>query len=151
MTMKPVLQLTVDCADSERLAVFWATALGYDVEAAPAPFATWRAYWLARGLSEEDLGEGDCSDSVVDPTGAGPRIWFQQVPEAKTVKNRLHLDLGVGGGRDVPFATRRERVLAEVARLEAAGASRLRLTDAEDANSFTALMGDPEGNEFCVH
>ncbi|GAA2332203.1 VOC family protein [Streptomyces kunmingensis] len=151
MTITPRLQLTVDCADPERLARFWAAALGYQVEPAPAPFATWRAYWLSEGLTEEELGEGDCSDSVIDPKGAGPRIWFQQVPEGKVVKNRLHLDLGVGGGRSVPFGVRRERVLAEVARLETEGASQVRIADSEESNSFSALMHDPEENEFCVH
>ncbi|MFF4014975.1 VOC family protein [Streptomyces sp. NPDC001843] len=147
----PKIQLTIDCADPERLAAFWAAALRYQVEPPPAPFATWRAYWLDQGVSEEELGSGDCSDSVVDPNGVGPRIWFQQVPEPKAVKNRLHLDLGVGGGRGVPFATRKERVLAEVERLETAGASQLRVQDSEDSNSFSVLMQDPEGNEFCVH
>ncbi|MGW3494362.1 VOC family protein [Streptomyces sp. NPDC001020] len=145
------LQLTIDCADPERLAAFWAAALGYEVEPPPAPFATWRAYWLDQGLSEEELGTGDCSDSVIDPRGTGPRIWFQQVPEPKGVKNRLHLDLGVSGGRSVPFAVRKERVLAKVTRLESAGASRLRIQDSEDSNSIAVVMQDPEGNEFCVH
>ncbi|MFJ3307170.1 VOC family protein [Streptomyces sp. NPDC086549] len=78
-------------------------------------------------------------------------MWFQQAPEPRVVKNRLHLDLGVSGGRSVPFATRKERVLAEVARLEAAGASRLRIEDSEGSGSFFAVMHAPEGNEFCVH
>ena len=145
------LQLTIDCAEPERLAAFWAAALGYRVEPPPAPFATWRAYWLDQGVSEEELGAGDCSDSVIDPDGVGPRIWFQQVPEPKAVKNRLHLDLGVSGGRGVPFATRKERVLAQVALLETAGASRLRVEDSEGSGSFFVVMEDPEGNEFCVH
>jgi len=147
----PKLQLTVDCADPERLAVFWAAALGYEVEPPPAPFTSWRAYWLDQGLPEEELGTGEGSDAVVDPRGVGPRIWFQQVPEPKTVKNRLHLDLGVSGGRGVPFATRKERVLAEVARLERAGASRLRVEESEKSGSCFVVMRDPEGNEFCVH
>ncbi|MBX7550845.1 VOC family protein [Streptomyces sp. NPDC004232] len=151
MVTRPTLQLTVDCAEPERLAVFWAVALGYEVEPPPAPFATWRAYWLDQGVPEEELGTGDCADSVIDPRGVGPRIWFQQVPEPKAGKNRLHLDLGVSGGRSVPFATRKERVLAEALRLESAGAARLRVQDAESSGSFSVVMRDPEGNEFCVH
>ncbi|MFB7508252.1 VOC family protein [Streptomyces broussonetiae] len=151
MTTHATLQLTIDCAEPERLVAFWAVALGYEVEPPPAPFATWRAYWVDQGLPEEELGTGDCSDSVIDPRGVGPRIWFQQVPEPKAVKNRLHLDLGVSGGRTVPFATRKERVLAEMARLESAGASRLRIEDSQASGSFSVLMQDPEGNEFCVH
>nr|WP_069771286.1 VOC family protein [Streptomyces sp. LUP30] len=151
MITHPKIQLTVDCAEPERLVAFWAAALGYEVEPPPAPFASWRAYWLDQGLSEEELGTGDCGDSVVDPRGVGPRIWFQQVPEPKATKNRLHLDLGVSGGRGVPFATRRERVLAEVARLESAGASPLRVEESEESGSCFVVMQDPEGNEFCVH
>ncbi|MFF4138905.1 VOC family protein [Streptomyces mirabilis] len=151
MITNPRLQLTIDCAEPERLATFWAAALGYEVEPPPAPFASWRAYWLDQGLSEEELGTGDSSDSVVDPQGVGPRIWFQQVPEPKATKNRLHLDLGVSGGRGVPFATRKERVLAKVARLESAGASRLRVEESEESGSCFVVMQDPEGNEFCVH
>ncbi|MFE4605327.1 VOC family protein [Kitasatospora indigofera] len=149
--MRPRFQLTVDCADPERLAAFWAAALGYRVEPAPEPFPTWRAYWLDQGVPEEELGTGDCSDSIVDPDGAGPRIWFQQVPEPKAVKNRLHPDLGVGGGRGVPFATRRERVRTEAARLERLGATRLRTEDSPGTGSCSVVMRDPEGNEFCVH
>ncbi|MFF1867828.1 VOC family protein [Kitasatospora herbaricolor] len=149
--MKPKLQLTVDCAEPDRLAAFWAAALGYRIEPAPAPFPTWRAYWLDQGVPEEELGTGDCSDSIVDPDGTGPRIWFQQVPEAKAVKNRLHPDLGVSGGRGVPFETRRERVRSEADRLERLGATRLRTEDSPDTGSCSVLMQDPEGNEFCVH
>jgi len=134
----PKLQLTVDCADPERLAVFWAAALGYEVEPPPAPFTSWRAYWLDQGLPEEELGTGEGSDSVVDPRGVGPRIWFQQVPEPKTVKNRLHLDLHAGP----------ERREAEVDRLVALGATVLARIDEPGTKHVT--LADPEGNEFCV-
>ncbi|MEZ0067321.1 hypothetical protein ABIA32_003334 [Streptacidiphilus sp. MAP12-20] len=151
MITHPTLQLTIDCAEPERIAAFWAAALGYEVEPPPASFATWRAYWLDQGVPEEELGTGDCSDSVIDPRGVGPRSWFQQVPESKAVKNRLHLDLGVSGGRSVSFATRKERVLAEMTRLESLGASRQRIQDSENSGSFSVVMQDPERNEFCVH
>jgi hypothetical protein len=72
----------------------------------------------------EELGIGD--DRIIDPAGHGPRIWFQVVPEGKTVKNRLHLDIGVSGGRSVPIEVRRQRVDAEAARLAAAGATIVR-------------------------
>ncbi|MFI2301770.1 VOC family protein [Actinacidiphila glaucinigra] len=144
-------QLTIDCADPEGQAHFWATALRYRVEDAPDGFPTWREYWLSVGVPEEELGKGDCSDSVVDPEGAGPRIWFQQVPEGKVVKNRLHLDVMVGGDRaEVPLETRRERVEAEVGRLVAAGASRLRVLSEPGVDHYGVVMQDPEGNEFCV-
>jgi catechol 2,3-dioxygenase-like lactoylglutathione lyase family enzyme len=147
--MATKLQVAIDCADPERLVRFWAGALGYKVEDPPGGFDTWRAYWLSQGIPEEELGEGDCSDSVVDPAGIGPRIWFQQVPEGKVVKNRVHLDLGVSGGRTVPVEIRKERVDAEVGRLIGAGATQQRVQ--EGAGSYAVVMQDPEGNEFCVH
>jgi catechol 2,3-dioxygenase-like lactoylglutathione lyase family enzyme len=147
--MATKIQVTIDCADPERLARFWADALGYKIEDAPAGFATWRSYWRSVGIPEDELGDGDCNDSIVDPTGTGPRIWFQAVPERKTVKNRLHLDLDASGGRAVPLATRKLRVEAEAERLVAAGATRLR--ELEEGGGYFVVMQDPEGNEFCIH
>jgi hypothetical protein len=111
MTTK--LQVAIDCADPERLARFWAGALGYKVEDPPAGFDTWRAYWLSQGVPEEELGEGDCSDSVVDPAGVGPRIWFQQVPEGKRDEPRTDAVVPVTAsaraemGRHTAFGRRR--------------------------------------------
>jgi Glyoxalase-like domain len=87
-------------------------------------------------------------NAVVDPDGNGPRIYFQRVPEAKTVKNRLHLDLNVGGGEGTPPEEGRRRVDAEVERLLGAGATRLGAVE-EDGGYFVNLQ-DPEGNEFDV-
>ena len=99
---------------------------------------------------EELAGEPDAPDRLVDPAGVGPKFWFQKVPEAKTVKNRLHLDLTVSGGRSAPPARgRRAAVEAEVARLSAAGASAVRVVD-DPVSYFVVPMHDPEGNEFCV-
>src|SRR5215207_9882193 len=91
------MQVTIDCADPGRLARFWATALGYRLEEPPDGFASWQEYWVSRGLPPEEVEDG--YDSIVDPDGVGPRVWFQPVPEAKVVKNRVHLDLDVGRGR----------------------------------------------------
>jgi hypothetical protein len=66
------------------------------------------------------------------------------------VKNRLHLDLKVSGGREVPLDTRRQRVTAEVARLVAAGATRLRVLERKGLDHYAVVLQDPEGNEFCV-
>ncbi|MFJ4848510.1 VOC family protein [Streptomyces sp. NPDC088733] len=144
-------QLTVDCADPAAQVRFWAAALRYTPEEAPGGFPTWREYWLSIGVPEEELGDSDCCDSIVDPEGAGPRIWFQQVPEGKSVKNRLHLDVKVGGRReDVPLPVRKERVDAEGERLLAAGASRLRVLSTPDIDHYGVVLRDPEGNEFCV-
>ncbi|MFF2523324.1 VOC family protein [Streptomyces liangshanensis] len=150
--METTLQLTIDCADPVRLVAFWSEALGYVPEPAPDGHATWRAYWIAAGVPEEELppGAGDAAESIVDPAGRGPRVWFQQVPERKAGKNRLHLDLKVGGGREVPRAVRAERVSATVERLVEAGAGVLRTTDEPDAGQYAVLLRDPEGNEFCV-
>lgn len=77
-----------------------------------------------------------------------PRIYFQRVPEGKTAKNRLHLDLNVGG-RDVPLETRKQLVNAEVARLKALGATDERGA-MEREGEYWVRMNDPEGNEFCI-
>src|SRR5680860_917362 len=97
-------QITIDCADPALLTRFWATALGYVVPDPPTGFDDWTAYWRSVGVPDDELGDGD--DRLVDPDGVGPNLWFQLVPEGKVVKNRLHLDLDVGGGRDVSLETR---------------------------------------------
>jgi len=149
--MATTFQLTIDCADPARLTRFWAIALGYRLEDPPGGFDTWNNYWRSIGVPEEELDDAvDASDSLVDPDGVGPRIWFQQVPEGKVVKNRLHLDLKVGGGRDIPLETRRERVDAEASRLVEAGAVRARLLSQGGLDHYAWTLQDPEGNEFCV-
>jgi hypothetical protein len=115
-----------DCAHPASLARFWAATLdGYAV----APYDDAE---LAR-LREMGIDDAEDDPSVlVEPAGAGLRLWFQRVPEPKEVKNRLHLDV---------FA---EDVDAEVARLEQLGARVVeRLED-------HPILHDPEGNEFCV-
>jgi len=150
--MELTLQLTIDCADPERLVAFWSEALGYVPEPPPGGHATWREYWAAMGVPEEELpvGVGDNPESIVDPAGKGPRVWFQVVPEVKAGKNRIHFDLKVGGGRDVPLAVRMQRVTTKVESLIEAGAKVLRTTDEPDMAHYAVLLQDPEGNEFCV-
>ncbi len=142
-------QLVIDCADPDRLARFWAAALGYQLEPPPAGFATWDDYWRDFGVGEEDLGIGE--DRIIDPDGRGPRIWFQVVPERKTVKNRWHLDVHVSGGRAVPSETRRQRVDAEARRLGDLGATLVGVVDTEGLDHYAVAMKDPEGNEFDVN
>jgi hypothetical protein len=146
--MADAYQITIDCRDPDRMARFWAPALGYELEGAPEPFESWKAYWLSVGVPEHEVDDG--YDSIVDPAGLRPRIWFQSVPEAKRVKNRLHFDLLVGGGRSVPLVERRLRVEAEIERLTAAGATLLRVMDAPDQDHFAAALADVEGNEFDI-
>lgn len=134
-----MFQIAMDCSSAHRMTQFWAIALGYEVEPPSDGFATWNDYWRSIGVGEDELDqEGDGSDSLTDPAGRGPRIWFQEVPETKTGKNRLHFDLGVSGGRGVPLDRRRARVDAEADRLVAAGATRTQEVPTE-------------GNEFDVH
>jgi hypothetical protein len=145
-------QLTVDCADPGRLVEFWCAALGYVPEPAPAGWAGWLEYWRAAGIPDEDLdGAEDGSGAVVDPDGVLPRVWFQQVPEGKTAKNRLHLDVRHTPGREhAPYAERRAAVEAEAQRLVRLGATVAWVNAPEGADYFGVTMRDPEGNEFCV-
>jgi hypothetical protein len=144
------LQLTVDCQDPQLLVAFWCSALGYVVEPPPDGFDTWNNYWRSRGIPDDELPvDVDASDSIVDPAGVGPRIWFQVVPETKAMKNRLHLDVIVAG-RELPLDERRRLVDAEVARLSALGAAAMRTNAAEGVEHYGVVMQDPEGNEFCV-
>lgn len=142
-------QLVVDCADPDLLAHFWAAALGYVIEPPPEGFATWDDWRRDIGLPEEELGSG--ADSIVDPEGRGPRVWFQVVPDVKSVKNRLHLDVRASGPRSLPMATRVEQVEAEVRRLCDLGATRLRALTEEGLDHYAVAMTDPEGNEFDVN
>jgi hypothetical protein len=103
--------VSFDAADALVLATFWAGALGSDVD--------------------EDSTSGK---AFVEAAGwGGPNIWFNRVPEPKTAKNRMHLDLRAPGG-----------VAEEVARLERLGATVL------VRHEHHVIMADPEGNEFCV-
>ncbi|WP_263363334.1 VOC family protein [Nocardiopsis listeri] len=104
------------------------------------------------GIPEEELpgDAGETPESIVDPAGRGPRVWFQQVPEPKVVKNRVHPDLKVGGGRRVPLSERVRRVTAVVERSTAAGGTVLRVLDHPETEYYAVVLQDPEGNEFCV-
>ncbi|GIF51588.1 glyoxalase [Asanoa ferruginea] len=122
----------------------------YDPAPPPEGFASWHAWYRSVGVPEEELTGPDGPDRIVDPAGVGPKFWFQQVPEPKTVKNRLHLDLAVSGGRAQPLAERRAVIEAEVHRLGAAGAHVFRIHDDPANDYFAVVLQDPEGNEFCV-
>ncbi len=146
-------QLTIDCTDPARLVSFWAPVLGYRVQPPPPGHATWNDWYLSMGVPAEELDpDGDGSDRIFDPTGRGPTIWFQPVPEAKVVKNRFHFDIYPPGGRDreQPWAERVPSIDARVAALVEAGASVRNRTVDEAHHIYTAVMLDPEGNEFCV-
>ena len=91
-------QVTFDCADPDRLADFWAGVLGYKKQDPPAGYDTWPAFLTAQGVPED---QWDTRSAIVDSEGRGARIFFQRVPEPKTVKNRVHLDVSVSGGPSV--------------------------------------------------
>jgi hypothetical protein len=137
-------QVTFDCADPDRQAGFWAAALGYQVQPPPEGYASWQAFLEARGIAYEP----GAASAVVDPEGIGPRLFFQRVPEPKTAKNRVHLDLNVPDGRELSEEERRTVVLSEVDRLIGLGATQHRAV--EENGEFWVVMTDPEGNEFCV-
>ncbi|MEU4803227.1 VOC family protein [Actinosynnema sp. NPDC023587] len=135
------IDLTLDCADARLLAEFWKTALGYVDEPPPAPFTT-REEWLAHlGVPEDD--SADDGAWLCDPDGVGPGLSILKVPEPKTAKNRLHLDIRVSGHGGPE--ERWERIRAESERLVAAGGKVL-----VEVDGHHVVMADPEGNEFCV-
>lgn len=142
-------QLVINCTDPDLLTPFWAAALGYVLEPPPAGFASWDDWRRDIGLPESELGGG--ADSIIDPDGAGPRIWFQVVPDGKTVANRLHLDIHVSGGRANPIETRRQRVDAEARRLAELGATLVGPLSDEGIDHYAVAMRDPEGNEFDIN
>ncbi|MFG3260011.1 VOC family protein [Streptomyces sp. NPDC048172] len=137
------VQITFDCASPERVARFWCEVLGYVVPPPPDGFATWDAY--NDSLAPEDR---DASFVCQDPSGAGPRLFFQRVPEGKTVKNRVHLDVRVGTG--LVGEERLAALEAECARLVPLGAVRVRLLLADENDESCLVMQDVEGNEFCL-
>jgi predicted enzyme related to lactoylglutathione lyase len=108
------LLVVLDCVDADALADFWASALGFRRDAFDPPYVR-----------------------LIDPKERWPNLLLQQVPEPKTGKNRMHLDIQVAD------------VQAEVDRLTALGAC---VVDPphDDAGFLTAILADPQGNEFCV-
>lgn len=136
-------QVTFDCAEPERVARFWCEVLGYVLPSPPEGFATWDDFHST--LPPEQRGAFfACSD----PSGVGPRLFFQRVPEGKVVKNRVHLDVRVGTG--LVGAERLAALEAECARLVLLGAVRGKLLLADEDNESCQLMQDVEGNEFCL-
>jgi glyoxalase superfamily protein len=142
-------QLVIDCTSPDLLAHFWAETLHYVIEPPPAGFDSWDDFYRSIGVPEDELGVG--ADSIADPRGEGPRIWFQIVPEKKSLKNRLHIDVNASGGRGSSLETRRERVDAEAARLVALGATRRQAITEEGLDHYAVAMADPEGNEFDIN
>ncbi|WP_067132116.1 VOC family protein [Microtetraspora malaysiensis] len=137
------IQVTFDCAEPERVARFWCEVLGYVAPRPPEGFASWDDF--NRTLPPE---QRDSWFACSDPSGAGPRLYFQRVPEGKVVKNRLHLDVRVGIG--LVGEERLAALEAECSRLIQLGAVRVRLLPADEVNESVVVMQDVEGNEFCL-
>ena len=149
-------QLTIDANDPGRLVEFWAPVLGYEVQPPPEGYVSWNDWYLSVGVPPGELDPTrDSVDRIQDPTGAGPKIWFQIVPEEKAGKNRFHFDVyPTGRDRSLPIERRREIVEAKVAELVERGAS-VRNRSSDDGlvqyqDHYFVVMLDPEGNEFCV-
>lgn len=138
-------QVTMDATDPTRLAEFWAAALGYQVQPPPPGFTSWPEFLAAQGVPKEDWG---AASAIVDADGVRPRFFFQRVPEPKTAKNRVHIDLQAGGGPGVPLEEQRRSVRTEVERLVALGATEV--SEHADLGVHWVVMRDPEGNEFCA-
>lgn len=137
--MPPTVQIAFDAGDPHALARFWAAALGYEVE----DHTEIVTRLLATGQVREDevLVDGDrrsFADVTACSSARGPRLFFQRVPEPKSAKNRVHLDLQVGA----------DAAPAEIERLVGLGAS-VAWTVSDRGPVNTTLL-DPEGNELCV-
>ncbi|PWU43615.1 glyoxalase [Micromonospora globispora] len=120
--------LGCDADDPQRIAAFWALALGYVKEP---------------GFDEPD------NASIVDPAGRGPAIGFLKVPEGKSAKNRMHIDVRVAGPGHWDMVERARLIQQKVPELVVAGATVLREEWYGDTLGHV-VMQDPEGNEFCV-
>ena len=133
-------QISFDANDPAGLARFWASALGYVEQPPPQGFDSWQAFAIAMNIPSEVW---DRFAAIIDEDGAGPRVLFQKVPEGKTAKNRLHLDISASAP-DHDWS----KVEAHVRLLADAGATVVE--ERQDEMSKWVVLLDPEGNEFCV-
>ncbi|MFC4018342.1 VOC family protein [Micromonospora sp. GCM10011542] len=134
------VQVTFDCIEPERVGRFWCEVLGYVVTPLEG-FGTWDDF--QHSMPPEEQGSWF---ACVDPSGVGPRLYFQRVPEGKVAKNRVHLDVRVA--YDLEGEERLAALEAECARLVPLGARRERLL--YDGTDACMVMQDIEGNEFCL-
>ena len=152
--MSRTVQITFDARDPRALSTFWRDALGYvhpgppgvDLPEGADPLAAWDDFLARIGVPED---QRNTRSAIEDPEGHGPRLFFQQVPEGKTAKNRVHLDVRAAPG--LQGDERMAALDAECARLVALGAKRVqRVEPAPPMSAGHIVMTDPEGNEFCL-
>ena len=139
--MSTTVQITFDAHDPRALSLFWKEVLGY-----VRVLAAWDEFLARNGVPEEQRNQ---ASALEDPDGVGPRLFFQQVPEDKVAKNRVHLDVRAAPG--LQGEERMAALEAECDRLVARGATRVRRYEPEPPMSAGHIvMTDPEGNEFCL-
>ena len=152
--MSRTVQITFDARDPRALSSFWRDALGYvhpgppgvDLPDGGDPLAAWDEFLARIGVPE---AERNTRSAVEDPDGNGPRLFFQQVPEGKVAKNRVHLDVRAAPG--LQGQARMAELEAECARLVGLGATRVSRHEPEPPMAAGHIvMTDPEGNEFCL-
>jgi catechol 2,3-dioxygenase-like lactoylglutathione lyase family enzyme len=140
------VQVTFDCGDPDALCRFWCEVLGYQLQPPPPGFEDWDAFLDSVGVPAD---QRNSRSAALPVAGHGPRLFFQRVPEGKTAKNRVHLDV-----RAAPGTSGDERMAAlegECERLVGLGGSRLRRVEPDGAmEAGFIVMQDPEGNEFCL-
>ena len=152
--MSATIQITFDTHDPHRLSLFWKEVLGYVHPGPPGfdhatgadPHEAWEGFLDRIGVP---ASERNGVSALEDPDGDGPRLFFQRVPEDKTAKNRVHLDVRAAPGLE--GEARMAALEAECERLVALGAARIRRHEPEPPMSGGFIvMPDPEGNEFCL-
>ena len=148
------VQVTFDAHDPRALSSFWRDLLGYihpgppgvDLAEGADPLAAWDDFLAQIGVPEE---QRNSRSAIEDPEGHGPRLFFQQVPEDKVAKNRVHLDVRASPG--LQGDERMAALEAECTRLVTLGATRIRRDEpAPPMEGGHIVMADPEGNEFCL-
>lgn len=152
--MTAEIQVTFDAHDPRALGLFWRAALDYAVDPPPGgeigdPVETadaWLAFLTRVGVPD---ALHNSRFAIIDPSGSGPRVFFQQVPEDKAAKNRVHLDVRAAPGRQGD--DRMAALEAACERLVALGAARGERFEPDGGMSAGHIsMRDPEGNEFCL-
>ena len=149
--MPKTIQITFDAHDPKALALFWLDVLDYSVDPPPGgsyggvdeTIAAWADFVDKAGVTDNNT-----QFAISDPTGAGPRLFFQKVDDPKASKNRVHID--VRSAQGLKGDERMDALEAEAVRLVEKGATRLQRFDPDAMEAGWIVMADPEGNEFCL-